>query len=112
MPPCPAVDTFLAEKVRIGVLVAESVELAPILLTDLVGSTRLATTVEPVRADALREERTRQHCALEPNLSCCLGHDRGKIEHGQNTGGGVDETPALAFESANRSRMVSHLDRR
>ena len=35
---------------------AESVELATILLTDLVGSTRLATTVGPVRADELREE--------------------------------------------------------
>jgi class 3 adenylate cyclase len=37
-------------------LVAESVELATILLTDLVGSTRLATSVGPVRADQLREE--------------------------------------------------------
>jgi predicted ATPase/class 3 adenylate cyclase len=36
--------------------VAESVELATILLTDLVGSTRLATSVGPVRADQLREE--------------------------------------------------------
>ncbi len=35
---------------------AESVEVATILLTDLVGSTRLATSVGPVRADALREE--------------------------------------------------------
>ncbi len=35
---------------------AESVELATILLTDLVGSTRLATSVGPVRADELREE--------------------------------------------------------
>ena len=35
---------------------AESVELATILLTDLVGSTRLATSVGPVRADQLREE--------------------------------------------------------
>jgi class 3 adenylate cyclase/tetratricopeptide (TPR) repeat protein len=37
-------------------LVAESVELATVLLTDLVGSTRLATSVGPVRADQLREE--------------------------------------------------------
>jgi predicted ATPase/class 3 adenylate cyclase len=37
-------------------LVAESVELATILLTDLVGSTRLANSVGPVRADRLREE--------------------------------------------------------
>ena len=35
---------------------AESVELATILVTDLVGSTRLATSVGPVRADALRDE--------------------------------------------------------
>ena len=35
---------------------AESVELATILLTDLVGSTRLANSVGPVRADELREE--------------------------------------------------------
>jgi len=37
-------------------VVSESVELATILLTDLVGSTRLATSVGPVRADELREE--------------------------------------------------------
>jgi class 3 adenylate cyclase len=36
--------------------VAESVELATILFTDLVGSTRLAASVGPVRADQLREE--------------------------------------------------------
>jgi class 3 adenylate cyclase len=36
--------------------VSESVELATILLTDLVGSTRLATSVGPGRADELREE--------------------------------------------------------
>ena len=35
---------------------SESIELATILLTDLVGSTRLATSVGPVRADQLREE--------------------------------------------------------
>ena len=35
---------------------AESIELATILVTDLVGSTRLATSVGPVRADELREE--------------------------------------------------------
>jgi class 3 adenylate cyclase len=39
-----------------GAVVSESVELATILLTDLVGSTRLATSVGPVRADQLREE--------------------------------------------------------
>ena len=35
---------------------AESVELATIWLVDLVGSTRLETSVGPVRADELREE--------------------------------------------------------
>jgi class 3 adenylate cyclase len=40
----------------LGVVVAESVEVATILLTDLVGSTRLANSVGPVRADELREE--------------------------------------------------------
>ena len=39
-----------------GLLAAESDELATILLTDLVGSTRLANSVGPVRADELREE--------------------------------------------------------
>ena len=34
----------------------ESIELATILVTDLVGSTRLATSVGPVRADELRDE--------------------------------------------------------
>ncbi len=34
----------------------EQIELATILLTDLVGSTRLATAVGPVRADQLRDE--------------------------------------------------------
>ena len=36
--------------------VTESIELATILVTDLVGSTRLATSVGPVRADQLRDE--------------------------------------------------------
>ena len=36
--------------------VIESIELATILVTDLVGSTRLATSVGPVRADQLRDE--------------------------------------------------------
>jgi class 3 adenylate cyclase len=35
---------------------AETVELATIWLVDLVGSTRLATAVGPVRADSLRDE--------------------------------------------------------
>jgi class 3 adenylate cyclase len=36
--------------------VAESVELGTIWLVDLVGSTRVATAVGPVRADELRDE--------------------------------------------------------
>ena len=36
---------------------AESVEVATILLTDLVGSTRPATPVAPARTDQLRKER-------------------------------------------------------
>src|SRR5262245_9468135 len=39
-----------------GGSVSESIELATILVTDLVGSTRLATSVGPVRADELRDE--------------------------------------------------------
>jgi class 3 adenylate cyclase len=35
---------------------SESIELATILVTDLVGSTKLATSVGPVRADELRDE--------------------------------------------------------
>ena len=34
----------------------ESIELATILITDLVGSTKLANTVGPARADELRDE--------------------------------------------------------
>ena len=41
---------------RIGVSVEESVELATVYLVDLVGSTRLATSVGPVRADELMRE--------------------------------------------------------
>jgi class 3 adenylate cyclase len=54
----PGLDFAVGGAARIsGVnLVSESVELATILLTDLVGSTRLATAVGPVRADQLRDE--------------------------------------------------------
>jgi class 3 adenylate cyclase len=47
---------FVWERVSQGSGVAESVELGTIWLVDLVGSTRLATSVGPVRADELREE--------------------------------------------------------
>jgi class 3 adenylate cyclase len=70
--------------------VAESVELATILLTDLVGSTRLATTVGPVRADQLREE----HFGL---LRDALASSGGKEV--KNTGDGL----MVAFPSASEA---------
>jgi class 3 adenylate cyclase/tetratricopeptide (TPR) repeat protein len=68
-------------------VVSESVELATILLTDLVGSTRLATSVGPVRADELREE----HFGL---LRDAIGAWEGKEV--KNTGDGL----MVAFSSA------------
>ena len=50
----------------------ERVELGTILLVDLVGSTRLATSVGPVRADELREE----HFALLRDAIACVGARR------------------------------------
>jgi class 3 adenylate cyclase/tetratricopeptide (TPR) repeat protein len=67
--------------------VAESVELATILLTDLVGSTRLATSVGPVRADELREE----HFELLRDAIASRGGKEVK-----NTGDGL----MVAFSSA------------
>jgi class 3 adenylate cyclase len=66
---------------------AESVELATILLTDLVGSTRLATSVGPVRADDLREE----HFGLLRDAIASSGGREVK-----NTGDGL----MVAFSSA------------
>jgi class 3 adenylate cyclase len=71
-------------------LVAESVELATILLTDLVGSTRLATTVGPVRSDQLREE----HFDL---LRDAVASSSGKEV--KNTGDGL----MVAFPSASEA---------
>jgi class 3 adenylate cyclase len=68
-------------------LVAESVELATILLTDLVGSTRLATSVGPVRADELREEH---FGLLRQAIASCDGREV------KNTGDGL----MVAFGSA------------
>jgi class 3 adenylate cyclase len=67
--------------------VAESVELATILLTDLVGSTRLANSVGPVRADELREE----HFELLRDAIASSGGQEVK-----NTGDGL----MVAFASA------------
>ena len=67
--------------------VAESVVLATILLTDLVGSTRLATSVGPSRADELREEHFE---LLREAISACEGKE------GKNTGDGL----MVAFSSA------------
>ena len=66
---------------------AESVELATILLTDLVGSTRLATSVGPARADELREEHFE---LLREAISACEGREV------KNTGDGL----LVAFASA------------
>src|SRR3984893_1370736 len=70
-----------------GDLVVESVELATILLTDLVGSTRLATSIGPVRADELRDE----HFGLlrDAIVSC-------ESKEFKNTGDGL----MVAFASA------------
>ncbi len=66
---------------------AESVELATILLTDLVGSTRLANSVGPVRADELREEHFE---LLRDAIASSSGHEV------KNTGDGL----LAAFSSA------------
>jgi class 3 adenylate cyclase len=70
--------------------VAESVEIATILMTDLVGSTRLSTSVGPVRADQLREE----HFAL---LRDAIASSAGTEV--KNTGDGL----MLAFPSASEA---------
>jgi class 3 adenylate cyclase len=67
--------------------VPEQIELATILLTDLVGSTRLATSVGPVRGDELRDE----HFAL---LREAIESSGGKEV--KNTGDGL----MVAFASA------------
>ena len=66
---------------------AESIELATILLTDLVGSTRLAMSVGPTRADQLRDE----HFALLRQAMEASGGREVK-----NTGDGL----MVAFSSA------------
>src|SRR6516164_543179 len=70
-----------------GVLVAESVELATIYLVDLVGSTRLATSVGPVRADELMRE---YFALLREAVETCGGQEF------KNTGDGL----FVAFSSA------------
>jgi class 3 adenylate cyclase len=67
--------------------VSESIELATILVTDLVGSTHLATTVGPMQADQLRDE----HFAL---LREAIGASGGR--EFKNTGDGL----MVAFNSA------------
>ncbi len=73
---------------------AESVELATILLTDLVGSTRLANSVGPVRADELREE----HFELLRDAIASSGGQEVK-----NTGDGL----MVAFASASSAVRCS-----
>src|SRR5271163_234146 len=70
-----------------GDAVSESVELATIMLTDLVGSTRLATSVGQVRADELREEH---FGLLRQAIASCGGREV------KNTGDGL----MVAFSSA------------
>jgi len=87
-----------------GLLVAESVELATILLTDLVGSTRLANSVGPVRADELREEH---FGLLRDAIACSNGKEV------KNTGDGL----MVAFPSASEAvrcavAMQQRLERR
>src|SRR5438552_8276469 len=65
----------------------ESVELATILLTDLVGSTRLATSLGPVRADELRGEH---FGLLREAIGSCGGREV------KSTGDGL----MVAFSSA------------
>ncbi|HEY2180602.1 MAG TPA: AAA family ATPase [Solirubrobacteraceae bacterium] len=66
---------------------AEAVELATILLTDMVGSTHLARTVGPVHADQLREEH---FTLLRDAITACQGKEV------KNTGDGL----MVAFASA------------
>jgi class 3 adenylate cyclase len=65
----------------------ESIELATILVTDLVGSTRLATSVGPVRADELRDEH---FAVLREAIAASGGREF------RNTGDGL----MVAFSSA------------
>jgi class 3 adenylate cyclase len=67
--------------------VSESIELATILTTDLVGSTRLATSVGPARADELRDEH---FALLREAIGASGGHEV------KNTGDGL----VVAFSSA------------
>src|SRR3954466_12505915 len=78
-----------------SVSVSESIELATILVTDLVGSTRLATSVGPVRADELRDEHFE---VLRESIGASGGHEfkdtgdglirarRGRLHEGRRLG--------------------------
>jgi class 3 adenylate cyclase len=72
---------------RASASVSESIELATILTTDLVGSTRLATSVGPVRADELRDEH---FAVLREAIGVSGGHEF------KDTGDGL----MVAFNSA------------
>jgi class 3 adenylate cyclase len=67
--------------------VSESIELATILVTDLVGSTRLETSVGPARADELRDEH---FALLREAIGASGGHEV------KDTGDGLQ----VAFRSA------------
>ncbi|HEX4187386.1 MAG TPA: AAA family ATPase [Solirubrobacteraceae bacterium] len=82
---------------------AESVELATILLTDLVGSTRLATSVGPVRADELREEHFR---LLRDAIASCGGREV------KNTGDGLMVAFASASAAVRCATLMQQLSER
>jgi class 3 adenylate cyclase len=73
---------------------AETVELATIWLVDLVGSTRLAAAVGPVRADSLRDE---YFALLRDAINASGGREV------KNTGDGL----FVVFSSASASAAVS-----
>src|SRR4051812_12109857 len=70
-----------------SVRMTDSIELAVILVTDLVGSTRLETSVGPARADELRDEH---FALLREAIGASGGHEF------RNTGDGL----MVAFRSA------------
>jgi class 3 adenylate cyclase len=74
--------------------VTESIELATILVTDLVGSTRMETSVGPARADELRDEH---YALLREAIGASGGHEV------KNTGDGL----VVAFRSASAAVLCA-----
>ena len=93
--------------------VADAVELATILVTDLVGSTRLATSVGPARADELRDEHFAVSAGGDRRVgrSRVQGHRRrpdGRLQLRVGGGAvcGVDAAPHRAPLSARRAEAA------